>query len=284
MAALQGIKRRIRSVSSTKQITKALQLVSASKLRRAQAAALAPQGYRDAAEEILGHLSAQPQAQRSPLYQVRTPQRGLTILVAGSRGMAGSYNNNVIKEFERHANELGIPQRAICIGKRAAAYIAHVSNVDEVASYDVDATNVDATVAQPVLTQAVDMFLEGQVDTVHLIYTHFVSSVKQEVVRRQLLPVPRAAHSAPLTNAEPDDDDSVLDFATRRALEAQVFVAVLESRASENAARMLAMMNATDNATDLISDLTLALNNARQAGITQELAEITGGADAIAAE
>jgi F-type H+-transporting ATPase subunit gamma len=283
MASLQNIKGRIRSVSSTKQITKALQLVSASKLRRAQEAAMAPQGYRDAAEEILANLSGQPGAQKSPLYQQREVKQGLTILVAGARGMAGSYNNNVIKEFERHATELGVPQRAICIGRRAAMYVAHVSNVDEVASYDVDAAGVDSTVAQPVLVQAVQQFTDGEVDDVTLIYTHFVSSVKYEVVRTQLLPVPGAAES-PLTNAEPDEDDSVLEFATKRALEAQVLVAILEARASENAARMVAMMNATDNATDLISDLTLAFNNARQAGITQELAEITGGADAIAAE
>src|SRR5690348_6158627 len=116
MASLANIKRRIRSVSSTKQITKALQLVSASKLRRAQEAALAPQDYRDAAEEILANLSGQPGVQKSPLYQQREVKKGLTILVAGARGMAGSYNNNVIKEFERHATELGVPQRSICIG------------------------------------------------------------------------------------------------------------------------------------------------------------------------
>lgn len=283
MAALQGIKRRIRSVSGIHQITKAQQLVAASKLRRVQQAALAPQAYTQAAGELLERLARSPEVRKHPLFQERKVGKALTIVIAGDRGMAGAYNSNILRALARHVHEMGVPMEAICVGKRAAAHVSHARDVDEIASYDISAQGVDVAVVQPVLHTAIDHFLTHKADVVNIIFTHFGSTVKQEVIVEQLLPIVRPEGKAAVSEFEPEPEDLV-DVAARRVLEAKLLQAVLEARASEEAARMVAMMNATDNAGELIGDLTLAYNNARQANITQELAEISGGAEAITAQ
>jgi F-type H+-transporting ATPase subunit gamma len=176
---------------------------------------------------------------------------------------------------------LDVPHSAICIGKRAAAHVASASDIDEIAAYNADMAEPELTIARPVLREAAELFRNGEVDVVHIIYTKFHSTMRQEAVTEQLLPVIPAADEHHLEAELEPDLDALLDYATERLLQAQILQAVLEARASEEAARMLAMMNATDNAKDLIDDLTLAFNNARQAAITGELAEITAGAEAI---
>ncbi len=282
MAALNGIKRRIRSVGNIRQITKAMQLVAASELRRAQAAAVAPQAYTTAALELLSRLGSHVEALRHPLYQVRPINRALTIVIAGERGMAGAYNGNILKSLIRHTAELGVPHSAICVGRYAASHVAKFSDMDELAAYDIEAKNPDVEIAQPILTEASALYTAGEVDSVHIIYTHFVSTMKQVTVTEQLLPVHPVASDYVDNTLEPNAE-ALLDFATKRLLEAQILQAVLESRASEQAARMMAMMSASDNAGELIEDLTLAYNNERQAVITQELAEISAGAEAVTA-
>ena len=281
MAALQGIKRRIRSVTSTRQITKAMQLVAASKLRRAQEAATAPQAYIAAARQLLAELSGSAEARRHPLYQVRRVKRALVIVIAGDRGMAGAYNANIYKVMARHLIDSNVPAQAICIGRHASLSVARTSDVDEIGAYSLDESDAIVGLAQPVLREATELFMDGKIDAVHLVYTHFHSTMKQEAVVRQLLPViNEGGETATERELEPNPE-ALLDFATYRVLEAEVLQAILEARASEQAARMMAMMNATDNAKELIEDLTLTLNDARQAAITQELAEISGGAEAI---
>ncbi len=281
MAALQGIKRRIRSVTSTRQITKAMQLVAASKLRRAQEAATAPQAYIAAARELLADLTGSAEAKRHPLYAVRPVKRALVIVVAGDRGMAGAYNANILKAMGRHLAEIDVPTQAICLGRHASLHVARASDLDELAAYNLDEGDAIVGLAQPVLREATDLFEAGKVDAVHLIYTRFHSTLKQEAVVRQLLPVTGGDSETPTERELEPNPEALLDFATYRVLEAEVLQAILEARASEQAARMMAMMNATDNAKELIEDLTLTYNDARQAAITQELAEISGGAEAI---
>lgn len=283
MAALQGIKRRIRSVSGIHQITKAQQLVAASKLRRVQQAALAPQAYTQAAGELLERLARSPEVRKHPLFQERKVGKALTIVVAGDRGMAGAYNSNIIRALGRHVRELKVPQQAICVGRRASMHVSHARDVDEIASYDISGQGLVVTVVQPVLHSMLDQFLTHKADVVNIIYTRFVSTVKQEVTVEQLLPIVRPEGKSAVSEFEPEPEELV-DVAARRVLEAKVLQAILEARASEEAARMVAMMNATDNAGELIGDLTLAYNNARQANITQELAEISAGAEAITAQ
>ena len=281
MAALSGIKRRIRSVTSTKQITKAMQLVAASKLRRAQESATGPQDYTEAAKEILSQLSSGVEAQRNTLFQVRAVERVLTIIVGGDRGMAGAYNSNITKAFIKHASRVKATHQVIVIGRRAASYSAHLSGITELAAYEMDINEPDIGLAKPILDEVVELFRDGKIDSVNLVYTHFVSTIKQETVVEQLLPVrPSSGSVATISELEPSSEE-LLDYVVMRVLEAQLLQAILESRASEQAARMVAMLNATDNATEIISDLTLEFNNARQGAITQELAEISGGAEAI---
>ncbi len=281
MAALQGIKRRIRSVTSTRQITKAMQLVAASKLRRAQEAATGPQAYIEAAREVLVRLSGHAETQRHPLYQVRPVKQALAIVIAGDRGMAGAYNSNIFKALGRHLHEVNVPHQAICIGRHATLHVARASDIDELAAYHIDSGDADTALAQPVLQEALDLFRRGEVDAVYLVSTRFHSTIKQEASVRQLLPL-TGRTDEPQTDRELEPSaEELLDVATTRLLEAEVLQAILEARASEQAARMMAMMNATDNAKELIEDLTLTYNDARQAAITQELAEISGGAEAI---
>lgn len=280
MAALKDIKRRIRSVGGTRQITKAMQLVAASKLRRYQEDAIAPRAYNQASRDLLTRLGGTSEVLRHPLYRHRHLKRVLTILIAGDRSLAGPYNSNVYRVFNGHVAKLGVPHLVIGVGRRAAHHIAKSLDVDEIAAYRIDNGPGDVELAQPILKQATELFETHQVDAVYIIYTQFHSTISQEVVLSQLLPVVPEVSQPAKTELEPSPE-VLLDVATRRLLEAQILQAIVDSRASEQAARMLAMMNATNNADDLIEDLTLAYNNARQAAITQELAEITAGAEAI---
>jgi len=280
MAALQSIKRQIRSVTSTRQITKAMQLVAASKLRKYQEAALLPQAYSKAAEELLVRLGGSLETQQHPLYQRRPIKQALTIVVAGDRTLAGPYNSNIFRTFAQHIEELGVPQQAIAVGRQAGHRIARAAGVEEIAAYTIDSGEGDVELAQPILREITELYEAETIDAVHIVYTKFNSTVSQEVAIKQLLPVEQPTGGGTQSELEPDPE-TLLDVATRHLLEAQILQAILESRASEQAARMLAMMNATDNADDLIKDYTLEYNNARQAAITQELAEISAGSEAI---
>lgn len=283
MASLQIINRRRQSVRNTRQITKAMQMVAASKLRRAQMAATAPQAYTRAARELLRNLGAQTIAATHPLFEKRPVKRALTIIVAGDRGMAGGYNSNIVRALGRHIKELPAEHSVIAIGRRAAMSVARAKDVNPIADFNADVPDTAGSVALPVLAKATELYEQGKVDVVHIISTEFVSTVTQTVRVRQLLPVepPEAAGAPSESTMEPSAED-LIDIAVRRVLEAEVLQSILEARASEEAARMLAMMNASDNASDIIADLTLVYNNARQSKITQEISEISAGAEAIA--
>lgn len=281
MAAQQGIKRRIKSVSNTKQITKAMQLVAASKLRRAQDAALGPKAYIAAGQSILGSLATTIEAQYHPLFEARKHKKVLTIALTSDRGLAGAYNSNINRALTKHAHEMAVAHEVIAIGRYASQHVTRINELNELAAYPMELDNPDVTIAQPALRESLDLFLSGEVDAVYVLYTRFISTVKQEVTLEQLLPITAPANQSSMARTYEPEPDKLLDLAIRRMLEAQVYQAVLEARASEQASRMLAMKNATDNASDLIEDLTLAFNNARQAAITQELAEITAGTEAI---
>jgi len=303
MASLQIINRRIRSVRSTRQITKAMQLVAASKLRRAQQAALGPQAFAQAAREFLARLSGQTVVKRHPLMQARPVKRVLYIVIAGDRGMAGGYNSNILRALGRSVRERGLSGKvriqtkqerglameqsgsaniAIGIGKRVSMGLARAKDVSQIEAYDCDVEDTAHQIVLPALDRVFKLYEENQIDAVDLVSTDFVSTVTQRVNVRQLLPVvvPPDTKSSGDAEMEPEPDDLV-DFAIRRVLEAQLTQAILEARASEQAARMLAMMNATDNASDIIDDLTLLYNNERQSSITQEISEISAGAEAI---
>lgn len=286
MASLQQIKRRITSVRNTKQITKAMELVAASKLRRAQEAVQGPREFSRVAREMLTHLRHVSQG-AFPLYAKRTLKHRLIIAVASDRPLAGAYNVNITRQLIAEVTKDRAQQvetMVICVGKQVANAAARVRGLQIAAVYQDIPDRPDAKYIRPILNTAIDEFMAKKIDAVDIIFTHYESTVVQQVTMQRILPVGFEEAPTPpeITYAELEPSlDELVTGATTRLLEVQLYQAVLDAIASEHSMRMLAMKNATDNASDLIDDLTLAKNNARQAAITQELAEITGGAEAL---
>lgn len=281
MSSLPVLRRRIRSVGSTRQITKAMQLVAASKLRQAEEAAKQPVAYSNAIQALATGIASWPEAALHPLLANRPARRVLLIVIASDRGLAGAYNANIIRELGVQLSREA-EYSAICVGKRGAAAVARAADVTEIAAYDLEGEEHDIELAKPIAREAADGIKSGEFDQVMLVSTRFHSTIRQEVESRQLLPLaPAASRSNGL--AEPGTT-AVIEQTIRRYLEAMVMQALTESQASEQAARMIAMMNATDNAGSLIDDLTLAYHQERQAAITQELAEISAGVEALQGE
>lgn len=288
MASRQQIKRRIGSVKNTRQITKAMQLVAASKLRHAQEAVVRPRPYAELAREILTRLR-QLAADDSEfkLFTDRPVKHRLIIAITSDLGLAGAYDANVIRTLITEAKldrDRNVKTSVIAIGRKAAQSTSHIAGLSVEAVYTKMPDKPSADQLRPILSTAVGLFADGIVDAVDVIYTKFISSISQQVQLQRLLP-------AGFEEVELDDElahadvepsaDALLRAASLQLLESQIYQAFLEAIASEQSMRMLAMKNATDNASDLIEDLTLEYNNARQAAITQELAEITGGAEAM---
>lgn len=287
MASTIALKQRIKSVKGTRQITKAMQLVSASKMRRAQDQAFKSRAYRDVAYELLSRLNAVKEVAREPLFRVRPVKARLYIVITSNSGLAGAYNANTLKLLFKGVKadqEAGVQSRVIAVGNKGAQFVRRLSEVELVAVYSALGDHPSANDIRPVLNSMIAEYKDEVTDDVQIIYTNFKSNLIQEAQTIQLLPA-KTDGISPQTdktvlNFEPDVE-TVIEQVTTRLIEAQVWQAVLESLASEHSMRMLAMKNATDNAKDLIDDYTLELNTARQASITQELAEITGGAEAL---
>lgn len=284
---------RIRSVKNISQVTRALEAVSASKVRKAMAAVSATRAYASKAWQVLTHIARQPGRENlHPLLTRRSQVRNVLVLVvSGDRGLAGAYNTNVIRYVTQRFGHSETPVRYIAVGRkgrdmlmrRRRQVIAEFSNLPAAPSFaDVSAIG----------RMAVDEFLKGEADEVYLIYTDFVNMAKQEAVVKKLLPlevgdeagrVQDFAHQH-LTAAyiyEPTESE-ILDEIVPRFTALQVYQAILESLASEHAARMVAMRNATDNAIELVGGLQLQYNKARQQTITNDLLDIAGGAEALA--
>lgn len=286
MASTIALKRRITSIRGTRQITKAMELVSASKLRRAQDYAQKSRDYRDLAYELLRLLNGMSEVGRLPLFRKRQVDSRLYVIVTSNTGLAGAYNANTLKQLtqaiKRDQSEK-VKSHVIAIGSKGAQFIRRIGGVELVAVYPPFSDQPTANEVRPILNNVIDHYKAESVDEVFILYTQFKSTVVQESISQQLLPapiIPSETKEAIISNFEPDVETVVEQTATR-LIEAQIWQAVLESLASEHAMRMLATKNATDNANDLIDDYTLELNTARQAAITQELAEISGGAEAL---
>ena len=288
MASTRQLKTRIRSVKSTKQITKAMQLVAASKMRKAQEAEKAASPYTRAASEILTYLASQGVTKGHPLFEKRDKIKSrLLIVVATDKGLAGAYDANVLKLYARQMLDdeaAGIDGKTITIGRRANRFASRIKGADVIAAYQ-DLPDYPAGLElRTILDTARTRFESGDVDAVDIIYTEFVSSVNQVAKVQRIMPAGfvETEVSAEIRESlfEPSPEE-VLDGVAYRLVEAQIFQALLEARASEYIMRMMAMKSATDNASDLIDDLTLAMNKARQSAITQELAEISGGVEAM---
>jgi F-type H+-transporting ATPase subunit gamma len=286
VASTITLKRKITSIKGTSKITKAMQLVSASKLRRAQERAQASREYRDLAYELLQRLNAIGEVERTPLFRKRPVKARLYVIVTSNTGLAGAYNANTLKLLAQgltQDRDAKVASKVITIGSKGAQFARRISQVDLIGSYPPFGDHPTANDVRPILNTIMAEYSAGSVDEVQLIYTKFKSTISQQAQSQQLLPAPAPEGDdkvATISNFEPDVE-TVIEQITTRLIEAQLWQAVLESLASEHAMRMLATKNATDNANDLIKDYTLELNTARQAAITQELAEISGGAEAL---
>lgn len=279
------IKKRIRTVRNINQITKAMEMTAASKLRRAQSAALRSRTYAGSARDVLAQVYLRAEGASHPLFARRHGAKALVILFTSDRGLAGAYNSNILKNLLQ-MNLAGL--KLIVVGQKGAQFANKLqAQVEIVGVYTNWPVEVRPTDVRSLAATAMELFTEGHVDRVQLLYTDFESVVRQVVRVREILPIDPAAilpaearSQAERTETlfEPSVGD-VLRYVVPRLIEVQIYQASLEATASEHAARMMAMKNASDNAKDLASGLTLSFNSARQAGITQELAEISAGAE-----
>lgn len=297
MAKVHTLRRRIKSVKNINQITKAMELVSASKLRRAQEATLRSRLYATASRELLGELRQVTSTAAHPLFVSRPVARRLVILFSSDRGLAGAYNSNVFKMLLALLQTSGTAQKVsliklIVVGTKGAQFVSRLKTAAEVIGvYTNWPTQPSMVDVRPLVKTAVDLYQSGEVDEVSVLFTDFISSVRQVVTRRTILPVASPADGG-AGDLDTEDDipaklfepspAAVLQYVVPRFIETQVYQAALEASASEQSMRMMAMKNASDNAKDITHDLTLTYNGARQAAITQELAEITAGAEAMA--
>jgi F-type H+-transporting ATPase subunit gamma len=293
MASAREMRMRIRSVKNISQVTRALEAVSASKVRKAMAAVTATRPYATKAWQVLTHIAKQPgRASLHPLLARRPEVRAvLVVVISGDRGLAGAYNSNIIRFVIQHFDHFEAPVRYIAVGRkgrdllmrRRKQVIAEFSNLPAAPSFqDVSAIG----------RMAVEEFLKGDVDEVYLVYTDFVNMVKQEPVIKKLLPLEFGDEAGRVQDYEHQHltaayiyeptEEELLDEIVPRFTALQVYQAILESLASEHAARMVAMSNATENAIELVSHLQLDYNKARQQTITNDLLDIAGGAEALA--
>lgn len=291
MASTRQLKSRIRSVKSTKQITKAMQMVAASKMRRTQDAARASAPYEKAAAELMTYLAGQGATDEHPLFQRRKIKNRLIILIAADKGLAGAFNANVLRRYVdllKHDDQKGIGNLTIAVGRKASQFATRLKDTSIIGSYEDMPDHPAGTTFHAILSTACDMFARKEIDAVTVVYTKFVSSITQEAVAMRLLPAgteimidPSEVRNFVADALYEPSIPEVLNAVTYRLIGSRLFQALLDSRASEHSMRMLAMKNATDNASGLIDDLTLEINKARQGAITQELSEISAGVEAM---
>ncbi|MCY3916078.1 MAG: ATP synthase F1 subunit gamma [Chloroflexi bacterium] len=298
MPTLREVKNRIRSVKNIAQITRALEAVSASRVRRAQARVLASRIYAEKAWEIL--INVQAASKNLPLHPLLTVReeinRVMVVVITSDRGLAGAYNTNILRVAQRFETRLGKPVDYVTVGRKGRDSLARLG-ANIVASFTDMLAEPKISDITPIAHIAMDAYLNGDVDEVLIAYTDFINmlaqrpavlgwlpltthTVAEQVAAEFVKDVATVTEGAQNYEYEPSAT-AVVDEIVPRFTELQLYQALLEAQASEHAARMAAMKNATDNATQLTADLTLQYNKARQAEITAEILDIVGGANAL---
>jgi F-type H+-transporting ATPase subunit gamma len=281
------IRRRIKSVKNTGQITKAMEMVAASRMRRAQSQVISARPYSDKMQSVLGHLaiiSERAGGQLHPLLEQRPIKRVGLVLITADRGLCGGMNSNIIRAATQFIlDEAGAPVTVVAVGRKGRDFmVRHGRNlVAEFTGIPERPALIDTL---PISKIIMDDYSTGGFDQVYLAYTKFVNTLTQKPVLRRLLPLEDIRESGveiPIDYIYEPDAETVLSNLLPRYVEVQVYQAILESIASEQSARMVAMRNATDNAKDIVDSLTLSYNKARQASITREITEVAAAASAL---
>jgi F-type H+-transporting ATPase subunit gamma len=273
MPSTLDLRRRIKSVKNTSQITKAMQMVAAAKMRKAQNAALAGRPYQDMLWRVLAAIKGRVEPTNHPLLAIREIKTELILIFSTDKGLCGPLNANLFKEIAESDAEKA---EFVVMGKKAAQYLVRTKR-NLVADYPLKDPVRYADV-RPIAKFASDRFISGEVDEVRVLYPKFVNTLTQQPVLRDLLPIPAEELDVKGESGEfifEPDVHGVLDSILPHYIAFQLFQMALDARASEHSARMVAMKNATDNAKQLIKDLTLEYNKVRQENITTELLEIT---------
>jgi len=289
MATLRDIKLRIKGVKSTQQITKAMKMVAAAKLRRATESILNARPYAKKISVLLSHLVDEDDKQSNPLFADREIKNIAVVVVTADRGLCGAFNTNILKEASRYIEEKikqkGLEHQLYCLGKKGSDYFSR-RNYNIAATYPGIFSHIDYTTAQKLVDEIIPKYLDGSIDKVIIIFNEFKSIIQQKIVVEQFLPIisgdEKNNHKQESANYiyEPDHK-AIFNYLIPKHLKGQMWRVLLESNASEFAARMTAMDNATTNAKELIRTLSLTYNSKRQAAITTEILEIVSGANAL---
>ena len=283
MANLKDIRDRIKSVKSIQKVTKAMKMVAAAKMRRAQERMEESRPYSNSLAEVIQHLLPDIDRDALPLLDVRDVKRKAYVVVSADRGLAGAFNTNLLKVAQKEIDSFGKEKVDLfCIGKKARDHFKRreyniiTSHVDFWADMEF---NSAITIGRSII----EHFTSGKVDEIHVVYNYFINVGRQQVKSEMLLPLVYEENNGVTHDRlyEPSKEELVSSLIPRH-LNVQMWKYLLESYASEQAARMLSMENATTNAQDMIKDLTLEFNKARQAAITTEMLEIVSGAEALA--
>ncbi len=289
MASLKDLRRRIRSTKSTQQITKAMEMVAASKLRRAQARAVAARPYAAKLTEMLGKLAGAASELESPLFRAREAKVTALVLVTADRGLCGAYNTNLMREAETRLRAAAPGTlKLVLVGRKGREYFKR-------RRYPVLATHVDLPAeanldfAKKLTGDLIELFMSGAVDRVEVLYTQFISALNRRIVSEVFLPVGGSAVAGDAAAPPPQDrgtifepnPEAIFEQLLLRYAGAKMFAALADALAAEHSARMVAMGAARKNAGELVDSLTLLRNRMRQAAITKEIAEIVGGAEAL---
>lgn len=284
LASLKDIQDRINSTAKTKQITKAMEMVSASKLSRAEENAVRYASYSEKIQEVIANIASNNSDASHPMLERREVKKTGYIIVTADSGLAGAYNANVLRTLtqtieENHSSH--DEYTVIAIGRMGAEFCAkqNMPIAEEVIGLQDQPRYAEIAA---IAANAVQLFVDHEIDELIIIYNHFVSAISQVVKTNTLVPISNIDSAKATSSYEYDpDEEQILKTLLPQYAESLIYGALLDAKASEHAARMTAMNSATDNADELIDDLTLSFNRARQAAITQEITEIVSGAAAL---
>jgi F-type H+-transporting ATPase subunit gamma len=290
MPSLKSLKVRIQSVKSTQKITKAMKMVSASKLRRARNAYEAAEPYAKAMGAMMGDVAGTPSRNKLLRGNGRDDTH-LLVVITSDRGLCGSFNSSIVKQVNHDLGQLlkqGKKVKLYCIGKKGAESLKFIHSENVVKEiHDVSGKVINFETAQQIAEELIESFEQGEYDVCTVYFNHFLSAISQQVIKKQLLPLARTEGQESNDNAnsvygfEPDEEESFIEELVHKNFVAQINYAILDSGASEHGARMSAMDNATRNSEEMIGQLNLVYNRTRQAYITSELIEIISGAEAV---